>query len=408
MSFAGVPLNIETTRAAATQANPRSEAPIYLDYQSTTPTDPRVVAVMLPYFSEIFANPHSNSHARGIAARDAVETARAQIASLIGAEAREIVFTSGATEANNLTLKGLARFGHPGKDHIVTCATEHKCVLESCRALAREGFSTTFLPVDRLGHIDLDQLRAAINARTLVVSIMAVNNEIGVIAPLQAIGAICREHGVFFHTDAAQAVGKIPLDAGAMHIDLMSISGHKAYGPKGIGALYVRRRPRVRLEPLFSGGGQERGLRSGTLPTPLCVGLGEACRIAAEEMTAETARLLTLRTRLAEGLLTTVPELRINGDLDARIAGNLNISVGGVDGEMLLASLKDLCVSSGSACTSAAIEPSYVLRAIGHDAALASASLRIGLGRFTTADEIEIALASIIATVRRLRGNPDP
>lgn len=408
MSITGVPLNIETTRAAATQASPRSEAPIYLDYQSTTPTDPRVVAAMLPYFSEIFANPHSNSHARGIAARDAVETARAQIASLIGAEAREIVFTSGATEANNLTLKGLARFGYPGKDHIVTCATEHKCVLESCRALEHEGFSTTFLPVDRLGRVDLDHLRAAINARTLVVSIMAVNNEIGVIAPLQAIGAICREHGVYFHTDAAQAVGKIPLDAGAMHIDLMSISGHKVYGPKGIGALYVRRRPRVRLEPLFSGGGQERGLRSGTLPTPLCVGLGEACRIAAEEMTAETARLLTLRTRLADGLLTTVPELRINGDLDARIAGNLNISVGGVDGEMLLASLKDLCVSSGSACTSAAIEPSYVLRAIGHDAALASASLRIGLGRFTTADEIEIALASIIATVRRLRGNPDP
>ncbi len=406
MSFAGVPLNIETTRVAATQPSPRSEAPIYLDYQSTTPADPRVVAAMLPYFSEIFANPHSSSHARGIAARDAVETARAQIASLIGAEAREIVFTSGATEANNLTLKGLARFGYPGKDHIVTCATEHKCVLESCRALAREGFSTTFLPVDRLGHVDLDQLRAAINARTLVVSIMAVNNEIGVIAPLQAIGAICRERGVFFHTDAAQAVGKIPLDAGAMHIDLMSISGHKVYGPKGIGALYVRRRPRVRIEPLFSGGGQERGLRSGTLPTPLCIGLGEACRIAAGEMATETARLLTLRTRLADGLLATVPELRINGDLDARIAGNLNISVGGVDGEMLLASLKDLCVSSGSACTSAAIEPSYVLRAIGHDAALASASLRIGLGRFTTADEIEIALASIIATVHRLRGDP--
>ena len=395
----------ETTQPSALHPAAPAASPIYLDYQATTPADPRVVAAMLPYFTEAFANPHSESHAAGQAARAAVEAARARIAALIGADAREIVFTSGATEANNLALKGLARFGHPGKDHIVTCVTEHKCVLESCRDLAREGFSTTVLPVDAAGHIELDELLGAITARTLVVSIMAVNNEIGVIAPLAAIGAVCRERGAFFHTDAAQALGKIPLAVEAMRIDLMSLSAHKLYGPKGVGALYVRRRPRVRLAPLISGGGQERGLRSGTLATPLCVGFGEACRIAEAEMAGEHERLLALRTRLAAGLVHALPDVWINGDADRRIAGNLNVSFGGIgDGEALLAALRDLAVSSGSACTSATLEPSYVLRAIGRAPALAAASLRIGLGRFTTSADVDRALAAIVAAVRRLRG----
>ena len=380
-----------------------SQRPVYLDYQATTPTDPRVLEAMLPYFTELFGNPHSRNHRYGWDAEEGVEKARAQIAHLIGANEKEIIFTSGATESNNLALKGVARFYKDKKRHIITCVTEHKCVLDSCRHLELDGFSVTYLPVQKNGLIDLDQLRAAITADTVIVSIMAVNNEIGVIQPLAEIGRLCREHKVFFHTDAAQAAGKIPLDVEAMQIDLMSISGHKIYGPKGIGALYVRRRPRVRLEAMISGGGQERGMRSGTLPTPLCVGLGEACRIAEAEMAMDTERLHALRDRFLNGINARLPEVYLNGDLEQRIPGNLNISFAYVEGEGLMMGIKDLAVSSGSACTSASLEPSYVLRALGVDVELAHTSLRIGFGRFTTEAEVDYALERIVGEVTRLR-----
>jgi cysteine desulfurase len=382
--------------------------PIYLDYQATTPTDPRVVEAMLPFFHDRFGNPHSRSHAYGTDAATAVETARAEVAGVIGAEAREIVFTSGATESNNLAIKGAARFLRGRRDHVVTCATEHKCVLESCRRLADEGFAVTVLPVSASGRIDLDRLAAAITDRTALLSVMAVNNEIGVVQPLAEIGALCRARGVLFHTDAAQAVGKIPLDVASMHIDLLSISGHKLYGPKGIGALYVRRRPRVRLIPLIDGGGQERGLRSGTLPTPLCVGLGCACRIAGAEMAAESERLMRLRDRLLAALLRSLPDAAINGDTRHRVPGNLNIRLPGVDSEALIAATPEIAVSTGSACTSASIEPSYVLRALGLDDAAARASLRIGLGRFTTEAEIDVAVERIVAAVTTLTAGTTP
>lgn len=378
-------------------------APIYLDYQATTPCDRRAVDAMLPYFSEVFGNPHSRNHDYGWAAEEAVETARAQVAHIIGANAKEIIFTSGATESNNLALKGVARFHKGRKDHIITCVTEHKCVLDSARHLELEGFRVTYLPVKTNGLIDLDQLRDAITDKTVLVSIMAVNNEIGVIQPLKAIGEICREHKVYFHTDAAQAVGKIPLDVEDMKIDLMSISGHKLYGPKGIGALFVRRRPRVRLEAMISGGGQERGMRSGTLPTPLCVGLGEACRIAEAEMGAETERLHMLSDRFYNAIMTELPEVYLNGDHEQRIPGNLNLSFAYVEGEGLMMGIKDLALSSGSACTSASLEPSYVLRALGVDVELAHTSLRIGIGRFTTEEEVDFAVERIVSEVRRLR-----
>lgn len=377
--------------------------PIYFDYQATTPVDPRVLATMLPYFTEKFGNPGSASHGFGREAELAVESARAQVAALIGAEAREIVFTSGATESNNLAIKGAAGFERNGRRHIVTAATEHKCVLESCRALEAAGFRVSYLPVESNGLVSLDRLADAITADTLLVSIMAVNNEIGVIQPVAEIGALCRERGVYFHTDAAQAAGKIPLDVEAMALDLLSISGHKMYGPKGIGALYVRRRPRVRIEPLISGGGQERGLRSGTLPAPLCVGLGEAAALASAEMAAEAERLLDLRERLYRGLKARLPNLLLNGDRERRFAGNLNLAFPGIDAEALMASLEELALSSGSACTSTAVEPSYVLRALGLDEPLARASLRIGLGRFTEAAEIDYAVEAIAAAVERLR-----
>ncbi|WP_119462346.1 IscS subfamily cysteine desulfurase [Rhodospirillaceae bacterium SYSU D60014] len=384
--------------------------PIYLDYQATTPTDPRVVEAMLPYFTEQFGNPHSGHHAFGAAAAGAVETARAQVAALIGADPREIIFTSGATESNNLALAGVARFQRnlqgDRKTHLVTAATEHKCVLESAAQLEREGFAVTYLPVGRTGLIDLERLAAAITERTVLVSIMAVNNEIGVVQPLAEIGALCRARGVHFHTDAAQAVGKIPLDVEAMNIDLMSLSGHKIYGPKGIGALYVRRRPRVRLAPLFQGGGQERGLRSGTLPTPLCVGLGAACEIAMREMAPEADRLRRLAARLHQGVVRQLPDAYLNGDPGRRVPGNLNLGFPGIDGDRLIGELKDLAVSSGSACSSAALEPSYVLRALGLDEAQARASLRIGLGRFTTEAEVDYAVERLVAAVQRLRDGP--
>lgn len=378
-------------------------APLYLDYQATTPTDPRVVEAMAPYWTNKFGNPHSRNHHFGWEAEDAVEIARGHVAALINANPKEIIFTSGATESNNLAIKGLAKFYGDQKNHIITVVTEHKCVLESCRALQQDGFDVTYLSVQENGLLDLDVLKAAITDKTLLVSVMAVNNEIGVIQPLAEIGKLCRANKVFFHTDAAQATGKIPLDVEAMNIDMLSISGHKFYGPMGIGALYVRKKPRVRLVPLIHGGGQERGMRSGTLPTPLVVGLGVACEIAAKEMAAEAERLRDFQHRLYEGLRQRIPEIYLNGDMDNRIPGNLNISFAYVEGEGLMMGIKDLAVSSGSACTSASLEPSYVLRALGVEDELAHTSLRLGLGRFTTEDDIDYAIERISKEVNRLR-----
>ena len=377
--------------------------PIYLDYQATTPCDPRVVEKMLPYFTEKFGNAHSRTHRYGWEAEEAVEVAREQIADIIGADSKEIIFTSGATESNNLAIKGVAQFYKDKKDHVVTVVTEHKCVLDTCRHLEQEGFKVTYLPVKPNGLVDLGELEAAITDRTAIVSVMAVNNEIGVIQPLAEIGALCRAKGVYFHTDAAQAVGKIPMDVEAMKIDLMSISGHKIYGPKGIGALYVRRKPRVRLEAMIHGGGQERGMRSGTLPTPLIVGLGEACAIAQKEMPDEAKRMEALRDRLYRGITEKLPEVYLNGDLAHRLPGNLNLSFAYVEGEGLMMGIKDLAVSSGSACTSASLEPSYVLRALGVNEELAHTSIRFGLGRFTTVDEIDMAVEQVVSAVNRLR-----
>lgn len=376
---------------------------IYLDYQATTPCDPRVVDKMLPYFTQNFGNPHSRSHPHGWQAEEAVELARAQVAVLIGADPREIIFTSGATESNNIALKGVAHFYKSQKRHIVTCVTEHKCVLEACRQLALEGFEVTYLPVQANGLIDLNVLEKALRSDTLMVSIMAVHNEIGVIQPISEIGALCRLHGILFHTDAAQAVGKIPLNVAEMNIDLMSISGHKIYGPKGIGALYVRRKPRVRLQALISGGGQERGMRSGTLSPALCVGLGEACRIAQEEMVSDNQRLRMLSKRFWERLSQQLTDITINGDVLQRIPGNLNISFAFVEGEGMMMGIKNLSVSSGSACTSASLEPSYVLRALGLTADMAHTSIRFGFGRFTTVEDIDLAAEQVVVCVQKLR-----
>lgn len=380
---------------------------IYLDYQTTTPTDERVVDAMMPFFRERFGNPHSVSHGFGHDAEQAVEVARAQVAALIGAEAREIVFTSGATEANNLAIKGALRFHRRrGRDHVVTVATEHKCVLESCRAMEAEGFHATYLPVGRDGRVDPAAVTAAVDERTAVVSVMAANNEIGVLQPLAEIGALCRERGALFHTDAAQAFGKVPLDVHAMNVDLLSISGHKAYGPKGIGALYVRRRPRARIEAQISGGGQERGMRSGTLPTPLCFGLGAAAAIAAEEMAAEAARLGDLRDRLLAGLEAGIPGLTVNGSREWRLPANLNVNFPGVAADELMRAAPDLALSTGSACSSASLEPSYVLRALGVPDEAARGSIRFGLGRYTTRDEIDRAVDILVAAYRALRNRP--
>ncbi|NIA68797.1 aminotransferase class V-fold PLP-dependent enzyme [Pelagibius litoralis] len=381
----------------------RSARPVYLDNQATTPTDPRVVEAMLPFFNERFGNAHSAAHAYGWDAEDAVERARADLAALIGASPREIVFTSGATEANNLAIKGAARFHRAARPHVVTYATEHKCVLESCRQLEREGFRVTILPVQPDGLIDLDLLADTVSDETAVVSVMAVNNEIGVIQPLAEIAAICREKGAYFHSDAAQAVGKIPVNVVDSGIDLLSISGHKFYAPMGIGALYVRRRPRVRLEAMIDGGGQERGLRSGTLATPLCVGLGMAARLAAEEMPEETARISGLKTRLLEGIRSRLDGVLLNADAEARVAGNLNLAFEGVDAEALMKAMPRLALSSGSACTSTSVEPSYVLRALGMPEARARASLRVGIGRFTSEADIDLAIEEFAAKVASLR-----
>ena len=382
--------------------------PIYLDNQATTSCDPRVIAAMLPWFTEFFGNPHSAEHVMGQQAEAAVEAARAEVAALIGADVREIVFTSGATESNNIAIKGAARFaarmGDPRK-RIITIATEHKCVLESVADLAEDGFEPVVLPVGRDGLLDPGVLRDALAVQTLLVSVMAVNNEIGVIQDIHALAAIAREAGALFHTDAAQATGKIALDVAG--IDLLSISGHKLYGPKGVGALYVRRRPRVRIAPLFSGGGQERGLRSGTLPTPLIVGLGEACLLAAAEMAADTVRIGALRDRMLTGLNAAIPGITINGSVGARIAGNLNLTFPGVHAIGLMAAMPELCVSTGSACSSAEVEPSYVLRALGLSDDQAARTLRVGIGRFTSAAEIDAAVA-LFARAHATVTRPEP
>lgn len=381
---------------------------IYLDHQATTPVDPRVLDTMLPFFSTRFGNPASTQHEWGRDAGEAVEAARAQVGALIGAEPREIVFTSGATESNNLAIKGAGRFAreHGRGDHVVTFSSEHKCVLESCNALAAEGMRLTVLPVGSDGLIDLAQVEEALEDDTVLVSVMAANNEIGTIQPLAEIGALCRARGVLLHTDAAQATGKVPLDVDAMNIDLLSISGHKLYAPKGIGALYVRRRPRARLIAEMSGGGQERGLRSGTLAPALIIGLGQACEISGAEMAGEAERLVALRTHMLETLHTGIANVFVNGSMTARVPGNLNVGFPGIDAEALMAALDDVAISTGSACTSASVEPSYVLQALGLDHATARACVRIGLGRFTTHAEIDHAVTRIIVAVNELRSRP--
>lgn len=379
------------------------EHPVYLDYQATTPTDPRVVEAMLPYFTQKFGNPHSRNHAYGWEAEEAVEEARKQVADIINANPKEIIFTSGATESNNLALKGVGAFYKNKRNHIITVVTEHKCVLDTCRHMEQDGFEVTYLGVQQNGLIDLEELKAAMTDNTLLVSVMGANNEIGVIQPLKEIGALCRANKTFFHTDCAQAVGKIELDVEEMNIDLMSISGHKIYGPMGVGALYVRRRPRVRIIAQINGGGQERGMRSGTLAPALCVGLGKACEIAKKEMATENERLHKLQMHMWNRFQNELDEVYLNGDLEQRLCTNLNVSFAFVEGEGLMMGIKDLAVSSGSACTSASLEPSYVLRALGVEEELAHTSLRLGIGRFSTQEEIDYATDRIIKEVKRLR-----
>ncbi|KAI0807696.1 cysteine desulfurase NFS1 [Fomes fomentarius] len=377
--------------------------PIYLDMQATTPVDPRVLDAMLPYLTDQYGNPHSRTHAYGWEAEKAIEDARKHVADLIGAEPKDIVFTSGATETNNMAIKGVARFHKDRKKHVITTQTEHKCVLDSCRKLQEEGFDVTYLPVQKNGIIKLEDLEAAIRPDTSLVSIMTVNNETGVIQPMKEIGEIVRKHrGIYLHTDAAQAVGKIPVDVNEYNADLLSISGHKLYGPKGVGAAYVRRRPRVRLEPILSGGGQERGLRSGTLATALAVGLGEAARIAKLEMARDRMRVKALSDRLINGINSRVEHVIRNGD-PSGYPGCVNLSFAYVEGESLLMALKDVALSSGSACTSASLEPSYVLRALGAAEDMAHSSLRFGIGRFTTEAEVDYVVEKIVAVVQRLR-----
>ncbi|KAJ1266849.1 hypothetical protein BS78_07G010600 [Paspalum vaginatum] len=380
-----------------------SGRPLYLDMQATTPVDPRVLDAMLPFYLSRYGNPHSRTHLYGWESDAAVEAARARVAALVGADPREIFFTSGATECNNIAVKGVARFYRDRRRHVVTTQTEHKCVLDSCRYLQQEGFDVTYLPVRADGLVDLAQLEDAIRPDTALVSVMAVNNEIGVVQPLEEIGRICKEKGVPFHTDAAQALGKIPIDVGRMGIGLMSLSGHKIYGPKGVGALYLRRRPRIRVEPQMSGGGQERGIRSGTVPTPLVVGFGAACEIAAHEMDYDHRRVSALQKRLLDGIRAQVDEVVINGSMEHRYPGNLNLSFAYVEGESLLMGLKEVAVSSGSACTSASLEPSYVLRALGVEEDMAHTSIRFGMGRFTTEEEVDRAIELTVRQVKKLR-----
>ena len=378
--------------------------PVYFDYSATTPVDPRVAKLMMQYLTPDgeFGNPASRSHAYGWHADEAVETARKNVADLIGADPKEIVWTSGATESDNLAIKGVAHFYRKKGNHIITCKTEHKAVLDTCRQLEREGFEITYLDPETNGLIDLKKLEAAMRPETILVSIMQVNNEIGVIQDIAAIGKLTREKGILLHTDAAQSAGKIPIDVNELNVDLMSLSAHKVYGPKGIGALYVRRKPRVRIEAQMHGGGHERGMRSGTLATHQIVGMGEAFRIAREELDTDTVRIKALRDRLWNGI-KDMEEVYINGDMEHRIAGNLNVSFNFVEGESLIMALKDIAVSSGSACTSASLEPSYVLRAIGRNDELAHSSIRFTIGRFTTEEEVDYAIKLVREKVAKLR-----
>ena len=376
--------------------------PIYLDYSATTPIDPRVAEKMIPFLTEKFGNPASRSHSYGWEAEEAVENARAEVARLINADPKEIIWTSGATESDNLAIKGAAHFYQSRGKHLITVKTEHKAVLDTCRELEREGFEVTYLPVQENGLIDLEVFKAAIRPDTIVVSVMFVNNEIGVIQDIPAIGDICREKGIIFHVDATQAPGKVRIDLNELKVDLMSLSAHKVYGPKGIGALYVRRKPRVRLEAQMHGGGHERGFRSGTLATHQIVGMGEAFRIAREEMDEEQARIARLRDRMWNGI-KDMEEVYINGDLEHRVPNNLNISFAYVEGESLIMAIKDVAVSSGSACTSASLEPSYVLRALGRNDELAHSSIRFTLGRFTTVEEIDYTIDLLQRKIGKLR-----
>jgi len=376
--------------------------PIYLDYSATTPVDPRVAEKMIPYLVEKFGNPASRSHAFGWESEAAVEEAREEVAKLVNADPKEIVWTSGATESNNLALKGAANFYSGKGKHIVTVKTEHKAILDTCRELERQGFEVTYLDVLENGLLDLDVFKAALRPDTILVSVMLVNNEIGVIQPIAEIGEICREKGIIFHVDAAQATGKVEIDLSKLKVDLMSFSAHKTYGPKGIGALYIRRKPRVRLEAQMHGGGHERGFRSGTLATHQIVGMGEAFRLAREEMAVENKRIGALRDRLLKGL-SDIDQIFINGDMTHRVPHNLNISFAYIEGESMLMAIKDLAVSSGSACTSASLEPSYVLRALGREDELAHSSIRFTLGRFNTEEEIDYAIKLLHKKIGHLR-----
>lgn len=399
------PSDINTDAIVESKGITLKTRPLYMDVQATTPLDPRVLDAMLPFLVEQYGNPHSRTHVYGWETEEAVERARAQVAALVGADPKEIIFTSGATESNNMAIKGVAHFYGEKKKHVITCQTDHKCVLDSCRSLEQEGFEVTYLPVQQSGLIDMKVLEEAIRPDTALVSIMAVNNEIGVIQPIEEIGKLCRSKKVFFHTDAAQGIGKINIDVNAMNIDLMSISGHKIYGPKGVGAIYVRRRPRVRMVAEMSGGGQERGLRSGTVPTPLVVGLGAACEVAANEIDNDRAHVEKLATRMKEGIMSKLEHVTVNGDAPEKYhyPGNMNLSFNYVEGESLLMGLKDVAVSSGSACTSASLEPSYVLRAIGVDEEAAHTSIRFGIGRFTTEEEVDATIEQVVKHVTKLR-----
>jgi cysteine desulfurase len=378
------------------------KTPIYLDYSATTPVDPRVVDVMLPYLRQDFGNPASRSHAYGWKAEEAVETAREHVAALVNCDAKEIVWTSGATESINLAIKGAAHFYKDKGRHVITVKTEHKATLDTCRELEREGFEVTYLDVNENGLIDWEVLTSAIRPDTVLISVMYVNNEIGVIQDIPRIGEFCRENGILFHVDSAQATGKVVIDLQAIKVDLMSFSAHKTYGPKGVGALYVRRKPRIRIEAQIHGGGHERGMRSGTLPTHQIVGMGEAFRIARQEMAAENERMRALRDRLWKGL-SEMEAVYLNGDLEHRVPHNLNVSFNYVEGESLLMGIKDVAVSSGSACTSASLEPSYVLRALGRSDELAHSSIRFSVGRFTTEQDVDFTVALLKEKVAKLR-----
>ncbi|CCD29738.1 Cysteine desulfurase [Candidatus Glomeribacter gigasporarum BEG34] len=376
--------------------------PIYMDYSATTPADPRVVEKMIPYLQEQYGNPASRSHAYGWEAERAVEEARAHVAALVNCDPREIIWTSGATESDNLALKGTAHFYQRKGKHILTLKTEHKAVLDTCRALEREGFELSYLDVLENGLLDMEKFKQALRGDTILASVMMVNNEIGVIQDIEQLGAICRDKGIIFHVDAAQAAGKIKIDLNALNVDLMSLSAHKVYGPKGIGALYARRKPRVRLEAQMHGGGHERGMRSGTLATHQIVGMGEAFRLAREEMAVENVRIRALRNRLWAGL-KEIEEIYVNGDLEHRVPHHLNVSFNFVEGESLMMAIKDVAVSSGSACTSASLEPSYVLRALGRNDELAHSSIRFSIGRFTTEQEIDYVVDLVNQKIARLR-----